>query len=302
MPKQVFLNELSFGVPVDEQQGRKLLGKLFGLLRKIDSKANGIVIVSHEKLMQLQIGDCSFGAWARSDRDRIRRIKLLENRSPFSHDLERMMSEARSELEYKYDSQPACGLALADWHEGLAVSVDVDPWKKKCIALLRYLLSEASNGELVEELVHVRNASSDAHVDAHAEWFSLADDGPTTPDEMLRLRTRWYPNIRFAGEVKEQIRQLLAGSPHFYQIAKRLAALQRALEVWNNSGVLEWGIKVTPENEGRHDLCKFRDIDGEVRLFEWHARYTPGAGRIHFRIDQMRKGIVIAYIGTKLEK
>jgi hypothetical protein len=28
----------------------------------------------------------------------------------------------------------------------------------------------------------------------------------------------------------------------------------------------------------------FTDLDGKVRTFDWHARFTPGKGRLHFRL------------------
>jgi hypothetical protein len=38
-----------------------------------------------------------------------------------------------------------------------------------------------------------------------------------------------------------------------------------------------------------------------TRVFDLHARFTPGAGRIHFRLDPTAQKFVIAYIGKKLE-
>ena len=81
---------------------------------------------------------------------------------------------------------------------------------------------------------------------------------------------------------------------------EKLAALQDTLSGWNGAGLPDWGVHVTGEYGGREQLCWFEDLDGEQRLFEQHARFTPGAGRIHFRLDGSDQRIVVAYIGRKL--
>lgn len=35
-------------------------------------------------------------------------------------------------------------------------------------------------------------------------------------------------------------------------------------------------------------------------VIEWHSRFTPGAGRIHFYYDESEKIFYIGYIGEKL--
>jgi hypothetical protein len=57
---------------------------------------------------------------------------------------------------------------------------------------------------------------------------------------------------------------------------------------------------VTPEAEQRKRLCMFVDLDGIERLFDWHARFTPGAGRIHLRLVPEEGKARIAHIGLKL--
>jgi hypothetical protein len=49
-------------------------------------------------------------------------------------------------------------------------------------------------------------------------------------------------------------------------------------------------------------LFIFTDLDGENRCFDLHARFTPGAGRIHFRLapDDAGPRLVIAHVGHKL--
>ena len=61
-----------------------------------------------------------------------------------------------------------------------------------------------------------------------------------------------------------------------------------------------WRSLVTPEHEMRKQLTKFADLDGVERVFDWHGRFTPGIGRIHFRLIAEERKARIAYIGSKL--
>jgi hypothetical protein len=61
-----------------------------------------------------------------------------------------------------------------------------------------------------------------------------------------------------------------------------------------------WRSRVTPESETRRHLCKFADFDGESRIFDLHGRFTPGEGRIYFRLVPQERTATIAYIGLKL--
>ncbi|WP_346174857.1 hypothetical protein [Streptomyces cuspidosporus] len=47
-------------------------------------------------------------------------------------------------------------------------------------------------------------------------------------------------------------------------------------------------------------MCRFTDLDGETSTFDLHARFTTGAGRIHFRLVPEERTIRLAHIGSKI--
>ncbi|GAA2341825.1 hypothetical protein GCM10010246_28760 [Streptomyces cuspidosporus] len=47
-------------------------------------------------------------------------------------------------------------------------------------------------------------------------------------------------------------------------------------------------------------VCRFTDLDGETSTFDLHARFTTGAGRIHFRLVPEERTIRLAHIGSKI--
>ncbi len=302
MNKPVYLNERSFEDPVvSEQIGNRLFDKLVGVLGEMNRRSAGLAVVSHLGLFDLSIGAYSIGAWLGHDRDRSRRLKSLQNRAPFYRDFEAI--KGQDDLEYRHDGQEVIGLGLASWCDGLAVSVDRDPWRHPLLALRQFLVFE-TNGEVrwEEKEVDCRNVSCNQHIDHHSDWISAPFvEGPRTPDELWRERRRWYPDIAFTPAVESQIRTRPGGDPAIPQIAAKLADLQKTIAQWEpKRGMPNWGIHVTPENEGRRKFCWFKDLDGEDRCFDLHARFTPGENRIHFRLDGQERRVIVAYIGRKL--
>ena len=304
MDKPIYLNECSFHVAVDsEGEAKRLFGYFYGLLRHLDRRVGGLSIVAHRKLTDLTIGPHPAAIWFAGDRERVRRIRLMASRAPFDVDFESVREELRGDLEFRYEGEEVIGLGLASWHDSLAVGVNRPPWRTPELALQRFLVAESLAGELIEqeETVTCRHATTEQHVEHHAQWIDAERvDLPRTPDELWQYVDRWYPNIALHPRVRAQLVDLGAASPGFSQVVEKLAALQASLGAWNGVGVPDWGVHVTGEYGGREKLCWFEDLDGEERLFEQHARFTPGEGRIHFRLDGLNQRIVVAYIGRKL--
>ncbi len=108
------------------------------------------------------------------------------------------------------------------------------------------------------------------------------------------------PHLRFLPRVGDDLRGLTQAWLH--PVKERLAELELATAEWTPSSAAQpqWRSRVTPDSDTRKPLCRFADTDGTMQLFDWHARFTPGAGRLHFRMDAAHQQLVIAYIGTKL--
>lgn len=304
MDKPVYLNELSFHVAVDsEHEARRLFGHLYDLLRYLDRRAAGLSLVAHHRLTDLMIGPYPAAIWFAGDKERVQRIRLISNRAAFDVDFESVKEKLEGDLEFRHDGEEGIGLGLASWHDSLAISVNRDPWQAPELLLHRTLVMEGPEGQLVtqEDDVTCRHATVEQHVEHHAQWIDAERvDLPRTPDELWQYAHKWYPNIAFHPRVGAQLEDLGAANPAFSQVVEKLAALQDSLSAWQGDGVPDWGVHVTGEYGGRENLCWFNDLDGERRLFEQHARFTPGEGRIHFRLDGPNQRIVVAYIGRKL--
>lgn len=118
-------------------------------------------------------------------------------------------------------------------------------------------------------------------------------------DQLWNDRHDLYPNIIFLNSCGKYLKALDA--KNWKQVRDRLDELEISAENWTTPGKRpSWSSLVTPESATRQDLCWFTDDQGIRNLYEWHARFTPGAGRIHFRMIDSEMKLEIAYIGEKL--
>jgi hypothetical protein len=126
---------------------------------------------------------------------------------------------------------------------------------------------------------------------------------PTDGDDLWTNRTTRFPRLRFLARVEAQVRALKSGTPELIAINQRLWEIQTALAEWDFAAepLPRFRTKVTPEHEQRRDKFNFADTDGRIRCFDMHARYTPGAGRIHLWCDRANGTASIAHIGQKVQ-
>lgn len=308
------LNELS--VPASEQQydvpgAARLLADLTELLRACVAIRPDLVLVSSLPLAGTPMtGEgLSFGAVAQRRGglalDQWRYVRSRQNIAPFS--VARDLPVEDLGTEWHFDDRRCVGLGLAATAGQLAISLASDScWSASAIALQRSVVVEAGNELLVEQNpVVVKHASSTEHVTAHRDFIAnLALPTPFSGQDLWADRKHRYPSLQFLPRVENQVRRLPHGAEWVSSIHGRLDELDRTVREWDPKTDLSprWLSHVTPEHEQRKRLCEFTDdIDGKVHCFDLHARFTPGAGRIHFRIvNGNPPSLRIAHVGEKL--
>lgn len=122
--------------------------------------------------------------------------------------------------------------------------------------------------------------------------------------ELWRRRSELFPHLIFLSRVEKDLMSIADSAAAFSQIYSRLVSIDASARDWCSGRVAYpcWAGKITNESSSRAPLCDFADDSGGTINYQLHARYTPGAGRIHFRtIDDLRL-CEIAYIGQKIEK
>ena len=200
------------------------------------------------------------------------------------HDL-----EEENFMQATYNGKNCIGLGLAseEINNTFTVSLSSTGWDETSYQIsLQRLLFE--NGDLVEQDVEssCKNVSSPAHIDKMADFFAPI---PTSGRELFMQLQELFPHLVFSSKAKGQIKRN-HDRPSIEQIYLKLKDIDNAAQRLNG-GVLRSDLfhyKASPEHEQRGKLPEMDILfaDGKTRHCEWHLRYTPGCGRIHFSSDE----------------
>ncbi|MEW2066031.1 hypothetical protein [Streptomyces sp. NPDC007346] len=303
----LFLNEKSWTTTCDQARADEAMAEFVDAVRAVANEdREETALVSETGLDALEIAEgYPVRKWiGNSPKNHVRwqRLRALQNRSPVRSVYP--APDADGGLEYSHGGEIALGLGAAHFMDGIAVSLPVAPeWQTPTVSLDRSELVELDDGslEFEQETVDVRHVSALPHVDEYRPWIrksSLAR--AATGRQIWERRADLYPHLQFLCRTEAQLSDL---DPRWIVPVRRgLDRLEAAAEAWDPAATPEpeWQSKVTPEGETRKRVCRFEDFDGTSATFHLHARFTPGAGRIHFRLIGVEGKIRIAHIGSKI--
>ncbi|MGC4911584.1 hypothetical protein [Streptomyces albogriseolus] len=305
MPLLLFLNEKSCASSASPAEVGEAMKEFVAVLRAA-RRWRDISLLTQTPLPQAELAQgYHYGQWAANKRNRDERmfIQAMRNRAPFAAAL--TASQSSDEVEYACSGEPVEGIGWAHLLDGLAVSLPLSlAWSGSWLDLHVRRLVETDAGDLAMEETReqVRHSARRTDLPVHEKWGRAA--GLDAVDTPARLWDEWddfFPRLQVLPAVQKQLAGL--EPPWFVQVRGLLARLQASAALWDGSGVPDWqGAKVTPEHEQRKRLCMFRDLDGTDNCFHWHGRFTPGAGRLHFRLVPEDKALRIAYVGPKIGK
>lgn len=277
------------------------------MLRSVYKARPGTALVTDEQFGDLELAQgLSVRQWGNRGRAReeFRYLKLLRNKK--SPHVSVLPPDAMALVDYRHKGVAALGIGAAHIRGGLSVSLPLcDDWQTAHVAVEREMLVEAEDGEGVPltDTVEVEHASDTTHVETHSEWLTRAGtDSVHTGVDLWEARGDLFPNLSFLPRVEKDLGSL----EHAWvqPVRERLTELQEAVAAWGptETRTPAYKTRTTPESATRRNLCWCVDLDGEKRLFELHSRFTPGKGRLHFRLVPESSEARIAYIGPKLDR
>lgn len=254
----------------------------------------------------------TFYQWA-DDRDFDQDLRsLLKSKVTTTPTVEGMLEEKEKEtqnlFECRYEGQTAIGLGAASPYRYDALSISLPThllWDKPLVEVRIVLIDDDKTLEAVCDIRHLLSA---VHLETHAEWLTMRQRQQIPNGQMLWLkRSQLFPNLIFCDHVKGQIAGFSGKQPEFMQLQKRLFELE-AYASQRSAGEFDPGelpSKVTPESETRErdfaaELTRVCP-DGETRMFSWHARFTPGAWRLHFYPLEDSNQIIIGNVANQNE-
>lgn len=202
-------------------------------------------------------------------------------------------------VEHHFEGRTARGLGAAAENDHVSFSIATSGvWAEVRLDLQRSNLEE--DGSVREVQCTVRHASDVFHLGSHDEYIGMLEAELSFEEYLARA----CPKISLIKRARDSIPELERSGKVIAQIRKRLKELNESVEEWHpsESKAPKYRSLVSPESLTRKHLCLFLDDDGVMQDYEMHARYTPTAGRIHFRlIEEPSPRIEIGHIGLKLE-
>jgi len=178
------------------------------------------------------------------------------------------------------------------------MSFNLAPWNIEKLALVVEQLTE--DGEQGWD-VETPHASTVEHVQAHHAWLvALRRRNVGSAKELYARRRELFQYLEFGPDIEDQLCGLQVAA--FLQVFEYLCRLDDAVEIWDPQArpAPDYPPNTTDEHESRKRLCLFGDPGGGYKQFSWHGRFTPGPGRIHFRIEAAPKRAILGYIGRKV--
>jgi hypothetical protein len=313
MPRSALavLNELS--IP---DQGRfsdaeleSLIRELVDTLRAARRVRPDLALVSQQNFPTIPVGQngLTLAAFLQQrggrSRELLRFTLGMLNHAPFSNAPSTTLPE--DDEEFLCGERRADGLGLAASNKQLATSLGLVEWQESTVAIERRWLEEKDDGVLESaEPLNALQVASVEHVTVHEQFLrELSLPDPITGPALWADREQVFPSLEFLPRVKGQMTRLAPGSAALAQVVDRLRELDEAAANWDPRATPhpQWKSNVTPDSSSRKRRCDFVDIDGTTRCFDLHARFTPGLGRIHFRLEpEGRARLIVAHIGRKL--
>lgn len=293
-----YLNELSCECgSASSDNAEEHYVALARLMSALRAKSSNFSLATPQPIRELSVGGVYFVEWGveSCNRDYFRAIHGALNRAPF------VVPQSASHLvEYHHNGVGCLGLGIAHSKSGVAFSFPTDSmWKISSITIDRYIV--AVDDEQVDQ-VETPNIFD---MPSAFEYLQLVADrqesspATLTGQQIWNMREEHFPKLRFLPRTERDLVSL--EGRRLAAVHERLVELNSAVEEWDPSTdpFPAWRSFVTPEAATRKQLCWFVDRENR-QLFDLHARFTPGAGRIHFRVDPSAGALIVAYIGSKL--
>jgi hypothetical protein len=238
-----------------------------------------------------------------SHRDTWLFLKELNARTPFSTGVEQWIQESDLSEARTTAGQTSSALTWAHVLETGTISFFGNiSWQSAWVDAS--CISINLNGDVSEREVRIRNASDRRHVVEHCDWLKmLGHERFPSAIQLWEDRSNRFPGLRFLEQVRKQFEDLATTGAPYQRAIAQLATLSDDAIRWGGNGVPVFSIK---EADGEHDkrlhLSKFEDeVTGIKHEFDRHIYFTGGIpGRIHFRLSEIEKKFVVAYVGFKL--
>lgn len=307
----ICFNELSFQTPATKvSDARQWIGGLTDTLIALSSYGVNVPLRGVAGLHNLPLApNYPIAKWLNDPVVSREHRTYLRNRltqAPTLRNEDVLQLEEDAEVwDFRFKGRSAIGLGAAFRLDGIAVSVLSDSeWDT---ARLHIDVSRLdADEEILEASEPIRHAAATRHLDEHLDWVTHSRRTVRDFTDMWDRRSSLFPSLDFCDDIKKQLEGISPGDPRWHAILKRLWTIEDYFSDWTTGSFSpdEIACKTTPESQATLDQfssCRtFLCPDGAYRVFSWHCRFTPNAGRIYFFPIETTRRAIIGYIGPHL--
>lgn len=306
--EELAVNELSFvSDPAQSVDGYDLFTRFFSLCVEYAklTRISAVSLWSSKPIKDQPLCGVVFKQWLGRASTDLRRFALS---------LAVNQKNIESYPEYLYREAPCQGLAVAADFDLLCLSFQIDtPWNTPDVTITRRTLSDTA--DTVDEQLSVRHASAGAHLHHHRQWLverieQIADErlrNLHSAQEFWQRREELFPGLVFCDDTCVQLEELFLKN-QLNVVYSKLSELNEAALRWDKVKPFDHRAlrKATPESASRKSTKELQQHltiqcpDETERFFEYHVRFTPGAGRLYYFPDQQTGCLYIGYIGSKI--
>lgn len=300
-----YFNELSANGSIPEGSLPSVINTLYECIKALSGKkVSGINL--DRKIGQYQL---TANRWFQD---------VLDDKSIVDDDMKTLILDVMTTIEKPMDDlenedfmQASCngsaciglGLASEEINNTFTVSLSSTGWDDTSYQVDLLQLADNEEGQLIEEEVDTtcKNISMPTHIKDLEHLFTLI---PATGKEMFLQLSQLFPHLVFSSKAKSQIKRD-HDREAIEQIYLKLQDVDSAAQKLKGGNLRKelFHYKASPEHEQRGQLPDMDILfdDGKIRHCEWHLRYTPGCGRIHFSADDSDgQTIFIGHVNGKL--
>lgn len=306
----LFFNELSLIQAQNKAAAKEKMQQFMACFKEAQKEGFRELKVSESFLNTNIAQDYAIANWiddTEVDIDDRRLLQIAALNTPFSEELLSHKERQNDRLfEFVYKQSPCLGLGLAYLYDTLSVSLIEKEWDIQHIEIIISYISD-EDVEPVPRTEIVRHMCTTFHFALHKDWLAHKRKIHIQAGIQLWLRkVDLFPHLVFCPQVQKQLVALPNNAPELVQIIRKLSELNEAHLNWKEKETFDYKklLHASPESRTRETQFKqeltIACPDGKNRFFTWHFRYTPGAGRIHFCVDNVERKIYIGYIGKKL--
>lgn len=311
----VYFNELSIScLSQNEHTAKEAFTNLFLLysrLRSLGCKDLKISSLIYE--WKIEATDYNFLSWINDvsiDEDLRLLAKSQITSQPTFEDMYKNQTESNPAFEYRYKGENCIGLGLACSEVSDTLSIGIAEnglWSDNFYTINVISIDDSNDiSEIKGDSLHLCSPElPQEFIDYIIKKSNQYIELPKSGKDIVR---NWnFTNLEISKVGKDSIKLYRNGAIQIIPIFRLLKKLDNFCNLWNgviiNKDVFQ--INISPESETRLSQCEdilITDESGNKIKMNWHARFTPGAGRLYFRQKNKHSKLIIDYVGEKLCK